>query len=59
MADLEDRVFQLMSSDEPSSFGVPRAMLARFNKRIVANLEGSARTVTVSLTGSEPTDLDE
>ena len=59
MAELEDRVVQLMSSDEPSSYGVPRAMLARYIKRIVANLEGSARTVTVPLTGTEPTDLDE
>lgn len=59
MADLEHRVFELMGSDEPSSYGVPRAMLARYNKRIVANLEGSARTVTVPLTGTEPTDLDE
>ncbi|MEZ5381954.1 MAG: PhoU domain-containing protein [Microthrixaceae bacterium] len=59
MATLDDRVYQLLNSAEPSSFGVPRAMLARYLKRIVANLEGSARTVTVSLTGSEPTDLDE
>ena len=59
MAELEDRVFQLMTSDKPSSFGVPRAMLARYSKRIVANLEGSARTVSVPLTGTEPTDLDE
>ena len=59
MAELEDRVFQLMTSDKPSSFGVPRAMLASYSKRIVANLEGSARTVSVPLTGTEPTDLDE
>lgn len=59
MADLEGRVFELLSSEEPSSYGVPRAMLARYNKRIVANLEGSLRTVTVPLTGTEPTDLDE
>ncbi len=59
MAELENRVFELMTSDMPSSYGVPRAMLARYNKRIVANLEGSARTVTVPLTGTEPSDLDE
>ncbi len=55
----DDRVNQLLAGDQPSSYGVPRAMLARYLKRIVANLDGSARVVSTPLDRSDPFDLDE
>lgn len=58
MASYDDRVNELLSSDRPSSWGVPRAMLARYLKRIVANLDGCARVVSTPLDRSE-IDLDE
>lgn len=59
MAAYDDRVNDLLDSDRPSSYGVPRAMLARYLKRIVANLDGCARVVSTPLDRSEPDDLDE
>lgn len=59
MARFDRRVNELLSSDEPSSWGVPRAMLARYLKRIVANLDGCARTIVAPLDRSEHDDLDE
>lgn len=58
MASYDDRVNELLSSDRPSSWGVPRAMLARYLKRIVANLDGCARVVSTPLDRSD-IDLDE
>lgn len=55
----DDRVNALLDSDEPSSTGVPRAMLARYLKRIVANLLGCVRIVSNPLDRSEKDDLDE
>lgn len=56
------RVNDLLASETPSSHGVPRAMLARYLKRIVANLAGSARAVSGPLdrsAGDDTGDLDE
>jgi len=38
----EDRIRELVHSDEPGHYAVPRAMLHRYLKRIVANLAGIA-----------------
>ncbi|WP_436793419.1 PhoU domain-containing protein [Actinospongicola halichondriae] len=59
MATYDARVNDLLGSDRPSSWGVPRAMLARYLKRIVANLDGCARVVSTPLDRSEPVDIDE
>lgn len=59
MATYDSRVNDLLSSTEPSSRGVPRAMLARYLKRIVANLDGCARIVSSPLDRSDRVDLDE
>lgn len=58
MSVYDDRVNELLDSDRPSSWGVPRAMLARYLKRIVANLDGCARVVSTPLDRSD-IDLDE
>lgn len=58
MSVYDDRVNELLGSDRPSSWGVPQAMLARYLKRIVANLDGCARVVSTPLDRSE-IDLDE
>jgi uncharacterized protein with PhoU and TrkA domain len=42
----ERRIRELVHSDQPGSWAVPRAVLHRYLKRIVANLEGVALTVT-------------
>lgn len=42
----ERRIRELVHSDEAGSWAVPRAVLHRYLKRIVANLEGVALTVT-------------
>jgi phosphate uptake regulator len=59
MATYDSRVNSLLGSTEPSSHGVPRAMLARYLKRIVANLVGSARIVSSPIDRSDRSDLDE
>ena len=48
----------LLHSDEPGSYAVPRAMLTRYLKRVVANLEGSARAISSPFDRSGG-DLDE
>ena len=58
MSVYDDRVNELLNSERPSSWGVPQAMLARYLKRIVANLDGCARVVSTPLDRSE-IDLDE
>lgn len=58
MSVYDDRVNELLSSARPSSWGVPQAMLARYLKRIVANLDGCARVVSTPLDRSD-LDLDE
>lgn len=46
---LEGRIRELMHSTEPGSFAVPRAILYRYWKRIVANLSGIMTTATEPL----------
>jgi phosphate uptake regulator len=58
MAEYDDRVNMLLHSDEPGSYAVPRAMLTRYLKRVVANLEGSARAISSPFDRSGG-DLDE
>lgn len=41
----ESRIRELVHSEQPGSWAVPRAVLHRYLKRIVANLEGVAWTV--------------
>jgi phosphate uptake regulator len=55
------RIRELMHSPEPGSYAVPRAILHRYLKRIVANLNGIATTVGDPATlldpaGDEPED---
>lgn len=58
MSVYDERVNELLDSERASSWGVPRAMLARYLKRIVANLDGCARVVSTPLDRSE-IDIDE
>jgi phosphate uptake regulator len=61
LMDTFDRgVNQFIHSDAPASHAVPRALLYRYLKRIVANLAGSVQTVVQSIDRREPgTDIDE
>lgn len=60
MASFDGRVNTLLHSDEPGHYAVPRAMLARYLKRVVANLEGAARTSSSPFDRStDHPDLDE
>ncbi len=43
--EFDEKVDALIVSTEPSNFGVPRALLYRYLKRIIANLEGMATAV--------------
>jgi Na+/phosphate symporter len=55
-----DRIRELLHSTEPGSFAVPRAILHRYMKRVVANLASIASTLTEpvrSLDEDDPTDL--
>ncbi|MGI8791919.1 MAG: PhoU domain-containing protein [Acidimicrobiales bacterium] len=58
MDTFDELVNELIHSNEPGSFAVPRAMLFRYLKRIVANLVGVVTTMTegVDRTGD---DVDE
>jgi phosphate uptake regulator len=56
MDDLDANVNRLMHSDEPARHAVPRAMLFRYCKRIVANISGVVTTLTRPL---DRRDLDE
>ena len=47
--ELETHIRGYMHSDEPASFAVPRAILYRYWKRIVANLAGVITSVTEPL----------
>ena len=47
--DLEDHIREFMHSDAPGRESVPRAILYRYWKRIVANLSGVVTTVTEPL----------
>jgi phosphate uptake regulator len=54
-----DRIRELLHSTEPGSFAVPRAILHRYMKRVVANLASIASTLTEpvrSLDETDPTD---
>jgi phosphate uptake regulator len=57
MSEYDARVNDLLASEQPSSHGVPRAMLARYVKRIVANLVGCARAVSEPLDRSDHDDV--
>lgn len=50
------RIRALLHSSEPAEFAVPRAMLHRYLKRIVANLGGIAITITEPLRGGDDDD---
>lgn len=52
----ETRIRELMHSPDPGHFAVPRAVLHRYLKRIVANLGGIAVTVTEPLSMHEDDD---
>lgn len=55
-----DRIRELLHSTEPGSFAVPRAILHRYLKRVVANLASIASTLTEpvrSLDETDPTDV--
>jgi hypothetical protein len=55
-----DRIRELLHSTEPGSFAVPRAILHRYLKRVVANLASIASTLTEpvrSLDEDDPTDV--
>jgi phosphate uptake regulator len=56
MDDLDANVNRLMHSDEPARHAVPRAMLFRYCKRIVANISGVVTTLSRPL---DRRDLDE
>lgn len=57
--DLEQRIRDMIHSDEPASHAVPRALLFRYLKRIVANIAGVVLTVTDGLErGQADDDLD-
>jgi phosphate uptake regulator len=56
MDDLDANVNRLMHSDEPARHAVPRAMLFRYCKRIIANISGVVTTLTRPL---DRRDLDE
>ncbi len=47
--DLESQIRLFMRSEEPGSYAVPRAILYRYWKRIVANLSGVITSVTEPL----------
>lgn len=59
MEDCESLVNELMHSDQPGSYAVPRAMLFRYLKRTVANLLGSVVTLTEGVDRPGGEDLDE
>lgn len=44
--DCENRIRAYMHTDEPGSYAVPRAILYRYWKRVVANLSGVVTSVT-------------
>lgn len=48
-AELEVRIREFMHSDQPGSYAVPRAILLRYWKRIVANLGGILSSATEPL----------
>ena len=61
---IESKIRDYMHSDEPGSYAVPRAVLYRYWKRIVANLAGVVTGVTEPLqnqgyTDDGQTDLDD
>lgn len=61
MDTFDDLVNELIRSDEPASFAVPRALLWRYLKRIVANLTGAVVTVVEAIDHGEyeSADVDE
>ncbi|MGI9016922.1 MAG: PhoU domain-containing protein [Euzebya sp.] len=56
---LERMIREMIHSDLPASHAVPRALLYRYLKRIVANLAGVAMTVTDGIERVPAEDLDE
>jgi phosphate uptake regulator len=56
MDDLDANVNRLMHSDEPARHAVPRAMLFRYCKRIIANISG---VVTILIRPLDRRDIDE
>lgn len=59
MDECEDIVTELLHSDRPSSYGVPRAMLYRYVKRLVANVLGTVVTMVEGVDRIGDKDLDE
>ena len=59
MGRYDQRVNDLLHTDEIGSYAVPRAMLARYLKRILAGLDGAARTIADPFHGSDSFDPDD
>lgn len=59
MDECENVVTDLLHSDRPSSYGVPRAMLYRYLKRLVANVLGTVVTMVEGVDRIGDKDLDE
>jgi uncharacterized protein with PhoU and TrkA domain len=59
MGRYDQRVNDLLHTDEIGSYAVPRAMLARYLKRILAGLDGAARTIADPFHRSDGFDPDE
>jgi len=62
--ELETKIRELMHSSEPASYAVPRAILYRYWKRIVANLSGVVTSATEPLQNQDylddgTTDIDD
>jgi hypothetical protein len=60
----EDKVREYMHSDQPGHYAVPRAILYRYWKRIVANLLGVVTTAvepvqTIDYVDGGATDIDD
>lgn len=59
MDELELLVTELLHSEQPGSYAVPRAMLFRYQKRIVANVLGTVVTMVRGVDRIEDKDIDE
>lgn len=59
MNDCEDLVRELLHSERPGSYAVPRAMLFRYLKRMVANVLGTVVTMVEGVDRIGDEDLDE
>ena len=59
MDECEEVVTELLHSDQPGSYAVPRAMLYRYLKRLVANVLGTVVTMVEGVDRIGDKDLDE